>query len=113
LASERGERLVRPDARAPALPNVQVVSPSKTASSGANPTTRVKVDYGFGERGRRLPSVDPDGSGFLGGYDEIFPGSAATPIPLLRRLPPRVFWMRPPSLRVIAVDSSRSDRSRF
>src|SRR5262249_7239157 len=61
----------------PALPNVQVVFPSKTAASGADPTTPVMVDFGFGERGRLLPSVDPDGTGFLAGYDEIFPGAAA------------------------------------
>jgi monoamine oxidase len=67
----------------PALPNVQVAFPSKTGAPGANPTMPVVVDYGFGERGRRLPIVDPDGTGFLGGYDEIFPGAAAAVVPLL------------------------------
>ena len=56
-----------------ALPNVQVAFPSKTGALGADPTQPVVVDYGFGERGRRLPTVDRDGSGFLAGYDRIFP----------------------------------------
>jgi monoamine oxidase len=67
----------------PLLPNVQVAFPSKTAAPGADPLAPVVVDYGFGERGRQLPTVDPDGLGFLGGYDHIFPGAAAAAIPLL------------------------------
>ena len=67
----------------PALPNVQVAFPSKTAAPGANPLTPVVVDYGFGQRGLHLPTADPDGTGFLRGYDEIFPGAAAAAIPLL------------------------------
>src|SRR5262245_21137567 len=82
----------------PALPNVQVVFPSKTAASGADPTTPVMVDFGFGERGRQLPSVDPDGMGFLGGYDEIFPGAAAAAIPLLNgELFARAHWPSDPN----------------
>jgi monoamine oxidase len=82
----------------PALPNVQVVFPSKTAASGADPTTPVMVDFGFGERGRLLPSVDPDGTGFLGGYDEIFPGAAAAAIPLLNgELFARAHWPSDPN----------------
>jgi monoamine oxidase len=67
----------------PMLPNVQVSFPSKTAAPGADPALPVIVDYGFGERGRRLPAVDPDGTGFLSGYDVIFPGAAAASVPLL------------------------------
>jgi monoamine oxidase len=67
----------------PARPNVQVAFPSKTAAPGADPMTPVVVDYGFGERGRLLPTVDPDGMGFLLGYDDIFPGAAPAAIPLL------------------------------
>ncbi len=67
----------------PLRPNVQVAFPSKTAAPGADPMTPVVVDYGFGERGRLLPTVDPDGMGFLLGYDDIFPGAAAAAIPLL------------------------------
>src|SRR5262245_53129171 len=59
----------------PDLPNVQVVFPSKTAAPGADATTPVMVDFGFGDRGRLLPSVDPDGKGFLDGYDKIFQGA--------------------------------------
>ena len=82
----------------PALPNVQVVFPSKTAASGADPTTPVMVDFGFGERGRLLPSVDPDGTGFLAGYDEIFPGAAAAAIPLLNgELFARAHWPSDPN----------------
>ena len=82
----------------PALPNVQVVFPSKTAASGTDPTTPVMVDFGFGERGRQLPSVDPDGMGFLGGYDEIFPGAAAAAIPLLNgELFARAHWPSDPN----------------
>lgn len=65
------------------LPNVQVAFPSKTAAEGADVTAPVIVDYGFGERGRMLPTVDPDGMGFLRGYDDIFPGAAAAAVPLL------------------------------
>jgi monoamine oxidase len=65
------------------LPNVQVAFPSKTAAAGADSLAPVVVDYGFGERGRLLPVVDPDGLGFLSGYDHIFPGAAAAAIPLL------------------------------
>lgn len=67
----------------PMLSNVQVAFPSKTAARGADPSTPVIVDYGFGERGRLLPSVDPDGLGFLSGYDHIFPGAAAAAVTLL------------------------------
>ena len=67
----------------PMLPNVQVAFPSKTPAPGANPMMPVIVDYGFGARGRRLPAVDLDGTGFLGGYDHIFPGAAAAAVPLL------------------------------
>jgi monoamine oxidase len=67
----------------PTLPNVQVAFPSKTAAPGADPTLPVVVDYGFGERGRRLLTVDSDGTGFLSGYDVIFPGAAAAAVPLL------------------------------
>jgi monoamine oxidase len=67
----------------PALPNVQVAFPTKTAAPGADPTMPVMTDYGFGERGRLLPSVDGDGTGFLGGYDVIFPGAASAAVPLL------------------------------
>ena len=67
----------------PLRPNVQVAFPSKTAAPGADPMTPVVVDYGFGERGRLLPTFDPDGMGFLLGYDDIFPGAAAAAIPLL------------------------------
>jgi len=56
------------------------------------------VDFGFGERGRQLPSVDPDGTGFLGGYDEIFPGAAAAAIPLLNgELFARAHWLSDPN----------------
>jgi monoamine oxidase len=82
----------------PALPNVQVAFPSKTAALGADPTTPVVVDYGFGERGRLLPTVDPDGSGFLGGYDAIFPGAAAAAVPLLNGdLFARAHWPSEPN----------------
>jgi monoamine oxidase len=67
----------------PQLPNVQVAFPSKTPAPGANQSMPVIVDYGSGKRGRLLPSVDPDGLGFLSGYDQIFPGAAAAAIPLL------------------------------
>jgi monoamine oxidase len=81
------------------LPNVQVAFPSKTAAPGANPMTPVVVDYGFGERGRLLPTVDPDGMGFLGGYDDIFPGSAAAAIPLLNgELFARAHWPSEPNV---------------
>jgi monoamine oxidase len=65
------------------LPNVQVAFPSKTAAPGADPMMPVIVDYGFGERGRLLPTLDPDGMGFLQGYDNVFPGAAAAASPLL------------------------------
>jgi monoamine oxidase len=82
----------------PALPNVQVAFPSKTAAPGADPTAPVVVDYGFGERGRLLPTVDPDGSGFLGGYDAIFPGAAAAAVPLLNgELFARAHWPSEPN----------------
>lgn len=67
----------------PDLPNAQVAFPSKTGAPGADPTKPVIVDYGFGQRGRQLPSLDPDGTGFVGDYDMIFPGAAAAQIPLL------------------------------
>jgi monoamine oxidase len=64
----------------PLLPNVQVSFPSKTAAPGADQTKPVVVDYGFGERGRLLPTADPAGTGFLNGYDFIFPGAAAAAV---------------------------------
>ena len=80
------------------LPNVQVAFPSKTAASAADPMTPVVVDYGFGERGRLLPTVDPDGMGFLRGYDNIFPGAAAAAIPLLNgELFARAHWPSEPN----------------
>ena len=73
------------------------VFPSKTAAPGANPKTPVVVDYGFGARGRLLPTVDPDGSGFLSGYDHIFPGAAAAAVPLLDgQLFTRAHWPSEP-----------------
>jgi monoamine oxidase len=82
----------------PMLPNVQVAFPSKTAALGADPMTPVVVDYGFGERGRLLPTVDPDGMGFLRGYDDIFPGAAAAAIPLLNgELFARAHWPSEPN----------------
>lgn len=66
----------------PLLPNVQVSFPSKTAAPGADRTKPVVVDYGFGERGRLLPTADPDGTGFLNGYDFIFPGAADAAVQL-------------------------------
>ena len=82
----------------PLLPNVQVAFPSKTAAPGANPLTPVVVDYGFGRRGRLLPTVDSDGMGFLGGYDEIFPGAAAAAIPLVNgELFVRAHWPSEPN----------------
>ena len=81
------------------LPNVQVAFPSKTAALGADPMTPVVVDYGFGERGRLLPTVDPDGMGFLRGYDDIFPGAAAAAIPLLNgELFARAHWPSEPNV---------------
>ena len=75
------------------LPNVQVAFPSKTAAPGANRLTPVIVDYGFGARGRLLPTIDPDGSGFLSGYDHIFPGAAAAAVPLPNGQPfARAHW---------------------
>jgi monoamine oxidase len=83
----------------PMLPNVQVAFPSKTAAPGADPMTPVVVDYGFGERGRLLPTVDPDGMGFLRGYDDIFPGAAAAAIPLLNGEPfARAHWPSEPNM---------------
>ena len=82
----------------PILPNVQVAFPTKTAAPGANPMTPVVVDYGFGERGRLLPTVDPDGLGFLQGYDDVFPGAAAAAIPLLNgELFARAHWPSEPN----------------
>jgi monoamine oxidase len=76
-----------------ALPNVQVVFPSKTPAPGADPTTPAVVDYGFGLRGRRLLQVDPVGAGFLAGYDAIFPGAATAVTPLLDGSPfARAHW---------------------
>lgn len=81
-----------------ALPDVQVVFPSKTPAPGADPTKPVMVDYGFGERGKWLPSVDPDGTGFLSDYDEIFPGAAAAVQPLLTgKLFARAHWPSDPN----------------
>jgi monoamine oxidase len=81
----------------PALPNVQVAFPSKTAAPAANPGTPVVVDYGFGGRGRLLLTVDPDGSGFLGGYDAIFPGAAAAAVRLVNGEPfARAHWPSEP-----------------
>jgi monoamine oxidase len=81
----------------PALPNVQVTFPSKTAAPGADPTMPVVVDYGFGERGRLLPSVDGDGTGFLDGYDIIFPGAASAAVSLLNgELFARAHWPSEP-----------------
>jgi monoamine oxidase len=82
----------------PALPNVQVAFPSKTGAPGADPTKPVVVDYGFGERGRRLLTVDPDGMGFLGGYDLIFPGAAGAAVLLLNGKPfARAHWPSDPN----------------
>ena len=82
----------------PLLPNVQVAFPSKTAAPGADRTRPVVVDYGFGERGRLLPTVDPDGMGFLRGYDDIFPGAAAAAVPLLNgELFTRAHWPSEPN----------------
>ena len=82
----------------PALPNVQVAFPSKTAAPGANRLTPVVVDYGFGQRGRLLPTVDPDGLGFLSGFDTIFPGAAAAAMPLLNGdLFARAHWPSEPN----------------
>jgi len=82
----------------PALPNVQVVFPSKTAAPGADRTKPVMVDFGFGERGRDLPNVDPDGTGFLDDYDAIFPGSAGAAVPLLNgALFARAHWPSDPN----------------
>jgi monoamine oxidase len=84
-------------ARDAMLPNVQVAFPSKTPAPGANPTTPVIVDYGFGARGRHLPALDPDGTGFLSGYDQIFPGAAAAAVPLLNgQLFTRAHWPSEP-----------------
>jgi monoamine oxidase len=81
-----------------ALPNVQVAFPSKTGAPGADSTQPVVVDYGFGERGRRLPTVDRDGSGFLAGYDRIFPGAQATALRLLDgKLFARAHWPSEPN----------------
>jgi monoamine oxidase len=83
----------------PTLPNVQVAFPSKIAAPGADPMTPVVVDYGFGERGRLLPTVDADGMGFLRGYDDIFPGAAAAAIPLLNgELFARAHWPSEPNV---------------
>jgi monoamine oxidase len=79
-----------------ALSNVQVTFPSKTAAPGADPTMPVIVDYGFGDRGRRLPIVDPDGLGFLTGYDAIFPGTVAVPL-LNGELFARAHWPSDPN----------------
>jgi len=79
------------------LPNVQVAFPSKTSSPGADPMMPVVVDYGFGERGRLLPAVDPGGLEFLHGYDEIFPGAAAAAIPLNGELFARAHWPSEPN----------------
>ena len=82
----------------PALPNVQVAFPSKTAAPGANRMTPVVVDYGFGQRGLLLPTVDPDGLGFLSGFDTIFPGAAAAAMPLLNGdLFARAHWPSEPN----------------
>jgi monoamine oxidase len=82
----------------PALPNVQVAFPSKTGAPGADSKKPVVVDYGFGERGRRLLTVDPDGMGFLGGYDHIFPGAAGAAVPLLNgKLFARAHWPSDPN----------------
>ena len=80
------------------LPNVQVAFPSKTKAPGADPAMPVVVDYGFGERGRLLPAIDPDGLGVLRGYDDIFPGAAAAAIPLLNgALFARAHWPSEPN----------------
>jgi monoamine oxidase len=82
----------------PMLPNVQVAFPSKTSAPGANPMTPVIVDYGFGVRGSLLPTVDPDGTGFLSGYDQIFPGAAAAAVRLLNgQLFTRAHWPSEPN----------------
>jgi monoamine oxidase len=82
----------------PMLPNVQVTFPSKTPAPGANPAMPVVVDYGFGQRGRLLPTVDPDGMGFLQGYDDVFPGAAAAAVPLLNgELFARAHWPSEPN----------------
>jgi monoamine oxidase len=85
-------------AYATGLPNVQVAFPSKTGAPGAHPTEPVVVDYGFGERGRRLQTVDPDGTRFLSEYDRIFPGAAVAAVPLLNgRLFERAHWPSDPN----------------
>ena len=82
----------------PMLPDVQVAFPSKTAARGADPMRPVVVDYGFGERGRFLPTLDPDGMGFLRGYNDIFPGAAAAAVPLLNgELFARAHWPSEPN----------------
>jgi len=82
----------------PARPNMQMAFPSKTGAPGADRTTPVMTDYGFGERGRRLQTVDPDGMGFLRGYDDIFPGAAAAAVPLLNgQLFARAHWPSEPN----------------
>ena len=44
-------------------------------------------------RSRVLPTVDPDGTGFLSGYDHIFPGAAAATVPMLNgQLFARAHW---------------------
>ena len=85
-------------AYATGLSNVQVAFPSKTGAPGSDPTKPVVVDYGFGERGRALPTVDPNGMGFLTGYDVIFPGAKAAAMPLLNgRLFARAHWPSDPN----------------
>ena len=82
----------------PALPNVQVAFPSKTAAPGADPTMPVVVDYGFGERGRRLPTVDPDGIGIPRRIRCNLPGAAAAAVPLLNgELFARAHWPSDPN----------------
>jgi monoamine oxidase len=82
----------------PARPNMQGAFPAKTGAPGADRTQPVMTDYGFGRRGRLLPTVDPNGTGFLAGFDDIFPGAAAAAIPLLNGDPfARAHWPSDPN----------------
>jgi monoamine oxidase len=77
---------------------MQGAFPAKTGAPGADRTKPVMTDYGFGQRGRLLPTVDPNGTGFLAGFDDIFPGAAAAAIPLLNGDPfARAHWPSDPN----------------
>ena len=83
-----------------ASPNLQVAFPSKTGTPGADPTKPVIVDYGYGTRGRNLLTVDKNGTGFLGSYDDVFPGAAAAAVPLPGgKLFARAHWPSDPNVR--------------